>query len=156
MIAAALASAVLVVPRGCVLQVVPLRTASALVALLSGGVSATDSLPAHMTGKWDGRLTDGRPVYWTWTVEITKQNVDGSLDAIVDVSGGVNCFTRKRHTTGKYEGTVLILNIPRAPRGQCRDLTLELRPTPAHLFEGAGASTMRDVRMYLDRTPTAR
>jgi hypothetical protein len=106
-----------------------------------------------MTGKWDGRLTDGRrPVYWTWTVDITKQNPDGSFEAVVDLSEGVNCFTRKRHTIGKYDGTVFVLTIPRDPKAQCRDLTLELRRGAAHLFEGVGASTMRDVIMYLDRT----
>jgi hypothetical protein len=107
-----------------------------------------------MTGKWDGRLTDGRSVYWTWTVDITKLEPDGSLEAVVDVAGGVNCFTRKQRTTGRYDGTVLILSVPRAPRAQCRGLTLELHRGAAHLFEGAGASTMRNVRMYLDRAPT--
>jgi hypothetical protein len=130
----------------------------AIVAALAAGslnvVSAADPLPPHLTGKWDGRLTDGRPVYWTWTVNVTKQDRDGSVNAVVDVAGGVNCFTKKQHATGKYDGTVLVLILPRAPTARCRDLTLELQPGTAHLFEGVGASTMRNVKMYLDRATT--
>jgi hypothetical protein len=90
-------------------------------------------------------------VYWTWTVAITKQNEDGSFDALVDVAGGINCFTRKRRTIGEYDGTTLVLTLPRDPKSRCRDLRLELRRGAAHLFEGFGAATMRDVKMYLDR-----
>lgn len=125
---------------------------SLLVSMLSGVASGADPLPTHLTGKWDGRLTDGRPVYWTWTVAITKQNADGSFDALVDVAGGINCFTRKRRAIGEYDGTTLVLTLPRDPESRSRDLRLALRRGAAHLFEGSGASTMRDVKMYLDRS----
>jgi hypothetical protein len=48
--------------------------ASVLVCVGAGVVSTADPLPMRMTGKWDGDLTNGRPVYWTWTVTVTKRH----------------------------------------------------------------------------------
>jgi hypothetical protein len=130
----------------------PLISRALLIATLIAPTSfAAEPLPAHLIGKWDGRLTDGRSVYWTWTVDVIRHDPDGSLEAVVDVSGGINCFTRKRHTTGNFDGTKLVLTLPREPQARCPNLTLELERGTAHLFEGVGASTMRNVKMYLDR-----
>lgn len=126
-------------------------TAILLGTTAAASAWAAEPLPAHLIGKWDGRLTDGRPVFWTWTVDVTRHDPDGSLEAVVDVSGGINCFTRKQRTTGRLDGTKLVLTLPREPQARCPSLTLELHRGTAHLFEGVGASTMRNVKMYLER-----
>jgi hypothetical protein len=130
------------------------RSAVALVlaSMQSGFVIPAEPLPSEMNGKWNGLFPGGQAVDWTWTVSITKQNPDGSFEAIVDVSGGVNCWTKKQKTTGTYDGAVLALIMPREPQAQCGNITLELRRSAAHLFEGVGSLRMRDVKIYLDPT----
>jgi hypothetical protein len=103
-----------------------------------------DVLPAALAGRWIGFGGQGAkaggmmPIDFAWSVTITKQNPDGSIEGTLTY-GGPQCSARNAPMTGKYNGTELRLTAQLEPKAQCGVQTFRMRKAGGkHLFESKG------------------
>ena len=103
--------------------------------------AAQEQLPAAMKGRWIGMggQQGGRiPIDFQWSIEITKQNPDGSIVGTMSY-GGPQCSAKNAPMTGTFDGTELRVTAELQPRAQCGTQTFRLKKAGGkHLFEGKG------------------
>jgi hypothetical protein len=134
------------------------RTTLALALCAAIGVlpltqtAAQEPLPASMAGRWvgfggEGAKAGGRmPIDFAWSIKITKQNPDGSIEGTLSF-GGPSCSAKDTPMTGTFDGKELKLTAQLQPAAQCGEQTFRMRKAGGkHLFEGGGQTR----KGYLD------
>lgn len=104
--------------------------------------AAQDQLPTAMKGRWigmggQGAKQGGRiPIDFPWSVEITKQSPDGSLEGTMSYAGP-QCSAKNAPMTGTFKEGELRVTAELQPQMQCGKQTFRLKKTGGkHLFEG--------------------
>jgi hypothetical protein len=123
---------------------------SAAIGLLLPVVEAgaQEQLPTSLKGRWlgMGQQAGKTPIDFAWSIEITKQNPDGTLEGTMTY-GAPMCKAKDAPMTGRYDGEQLIVSAELQPKAQCGVQTFRLKKTGGkHLFEVRG----RDRDGYLD------
>ena len=105
---------------------------------------AQEQLPAAMNGRWLGMGGQGAkqggkmPIDFAWSIKITKQNPDGSIEGTMSY-GGPQCSAKDAPMTGSFDGTELKFTAQLEPKAQCGVQTFRMRKAGGkHLFEGKG------------------
>ena len=110
--------------------------------------AAQEQLPAAMSGRWLGMGQKGGkiPIDFAWSVAITKQSPDGSIEGTMSYAGP-QCSAKNAPMTGTFDGTELKVTAELQPKAQCGKQTFRLKKAGGkHLFEGKG----QDRQGYLD------
>jgi hypothetical protein len=106
--------------------------------------AAQEPLPAAMSGRWTGMGGEGAkaggriPIDFAWSIKITKQNPDGSIEGTMSY-GGPQCSAKDTPLTGTFDGKELKLTAQLQPAAQCGKQTFRMRKAGGtHLFESKG------------------
>ena len=110
---------------------------------------AQEKLPAELQGRWVGTAKGSvgqMPIDFAWSIKITKQNPDGSLEGTMNYAGP-GCSANNAPMTGTFDGTELAVKATLEPQARCRTQTFRLKKTGGkHLFE----AKQRNREGYLD------
>lgn len=120
----------------------------ALALLPLAPASAQEQLPSSLKGRWIGMGQQaGRiPIDFEWSLQITKQNPDGSIEGTMSFAGP-RCSARNAPMTGTFDGQQLIFTTHLEPKAQCGKQTFRMTKRGGkHLFEGRA----QDREGYLD------
>lgn len=120
----------------------------ALALLPLAPAAAQEQLPASLKGRWIGMGQQaGRvPIDFEWSLVITKQNPDGSIEGTMSYAGRM-CSAKDAPMTGTFDGKQLIVSAELEPRAQCGKMTFRMAKRGGkHLFEARG----QDREGYLD------
>lgn len=105
-------------------------------------IVAQEQLPASMAGRWIGMGGGGAkqggkiPIDFAWSIKITKQNPDGSIEGTLSY-GGPSCSAKDAPMTGTFNGKELKLTAQLQPPAQCGKQTFRMKKVGGtHLFEG--------------------
>jgi hypothetical protein len=112
----------------------------ALALLPLAPAAAQEQLPSSLKGRWVGMGQQaGRvPVDFEWSLEITKQNSDGSIEGTMSY-GGSRCSAKNAPMTGTFDGKQLVVSAMLEPKAQCGKQTFRMvKRGGKHLFEGRG------------------
>ena len=128
----------------------PLLMLCILIGLLPFAQTvAQEKLPPELQGRWvgTGKGSVGQmPIDFAWSVKITKQNPDGSLEGTMNYDGP-GCSAKNAPMTGTFDGTELAVKATLEPEARCRTQTFRVKKTGGqHLFEGK----QRNREGYLD------
>jgi hypothetical protein len=102
--------------------------------------AAQEKLPTAMKGRWIGMGQQGGkiPIDFPWSIEITKQNPDGSIEGSMNYAGP-QCSAKNAPMTGTFDGVDLIVTTELQPKMQCGKQSFRLKKSGGkHLFEGKG------------------
>jgi hypothetical protein len=102
--------------------------------------AAQEQLPAALKGRWLGMGQKGGkiPIDFAWSIQITKQNPDGSIEGTMSFAGP-QCSAKEAPMTGTFDGTELKVTAQLEPKAQCGVQTFRMRKAGGkHLFEGKG------------------
>jgi hypothetical protein len=106
--------------------------------------AAQEPLPAAMSGRWIGMGGQGAkaggmmPIDFAWSVKITKQNPDGTIEGTLSYAGP-QCSAKDAPMTGKYVGKQLQMTVQLEPKAQCGVVNFRMQKAGGkHLFEGKG------------------
>jgi hypothetical protein len=125
-----------------------------LSALYLTQVAAADLLPQSLSGRWVGTIrakggSAWMPVDFAWSLQIAKQNPDGSFEGTITYEGR-QCSAKNAPMKGNFDGAELVVKTELEPKAQCGPTTLRMKKAGGkHMFE----STMRrqgGVDGYLD------
>jgi hypothetical protein len=120
----------------------------ALALLPLAPATAQEQLPSSLKGRWIGMGQQaGRvPIDFEWSLEIAKQNPDGSLMGTLSYAGRM-CSAKNAPMTGTFDGKQLIVSAELEPKAQCGKMTFRMTKRGGkHLFEGRA----QDREGYLD------
>jgi hypothetical protein len=122
--------------------------ATLLLTLLSGYSFGVDPLPTSMKGHWvNDSLAKRREGGGDWSVQIIKVSDGGAFEGKVSFSGQ-KCYGKDMPMTGTYNGSDLVIDIPKL--GDCGQSTATLHKNGTdHMFEG-GMSHSPGIKGYLD------
>jgi hypothetical protein len=125
-------------------RLVLLALCAAVGALPFTQVASQEPLPAAMSGRWIGMGGQGAkaggkmPIDFAWSVKVTKQNPDGSIEGTITY-GGPQCSAKDAPMTGKFDGTELRMTVQLEPKVQCGVQNFRMQKAGGkHLFEGKG------------------
>lgn len=102
--------------------------------------AAQEQLPPSLAGRWlgMGKQAGKIPIDFAWSVKITKQNPDGTIEGTMSY-GGPQCSAKDAPMTGTFDGTELKVTAQLQPAAQCGKQTFRMKKTGGkHLFEGSG------------------
>ena len=102
--------------------------------------AAQEQLPTAMKGRWIGMGNQAGkiPIDFPWSIEITKQNPDGSIEGTMSYAGP-QCSAKNAPMTGTFNGVQLIVTTELQPKMQCGRQSFRLNKSGGkHLFEGKG------------------
>lgn len=117
-------------------------------------VIAADLLPQTLSGRWVGTVrakggSASMPVDFAWSLQIAKQNPDGSFEGTITYDGR-QCKAKNAPMKGTFDGVELVVKTELEPKTECGPTTFRMKKTGGkHMFEG----TMRagpGVVGYLD------
>ncbi len=120
----------------------PAAVASFIVAAVllapATTVSAQESLPKALKGEWTS------PYVAEWSVRITKQNPDGSIEGTASYYGKL-CGARDAPMTGTFDGTTPVTRTDLDPKPACGKAVFRLKKGGSkHWFEGKSQSSGYD------------
>lgn len=102
--------------------------------------AAQEQLPPALQGRWlgMGKQAGKIPIDFAWSVRITKQNPDGTIEGTLTYAGP-QCSAKDAPMSGKFDGTELKVTAQLEPKAQCGVQTFRMRKAGGkHLFEGKG------------------
>lgn len=110
----------------------------ALIGLLPFAQTvAQEQLPTELQGRWVGMSKAGKmPIDFPWSIKITKQNPDGSIEGTLSYAG-LGCSAKNAPMTGTFNGKDLTVKAPLEPQAQCKTPTFRMHKSGGkHMFEG--------------------
>lgn len=109
---------------------------SVLIFMPVAQVAADDALPKSLSGRWIGTTVKRTPYDFAWSLQIAKQNPDGSFEGTINYDGR-QCTARNAPMTGTFDGAELTIKTELEPKTQCGPTTFRLKKAGGkHLFEG--------------------
>jgi hypothetical protein len=112
----------------------------ALALLPLAPAAAQEQLPSSLKGRWlgMGQQVGRMPVDFEWSLQITKQNPDGSIEGTMSFAGPM-CSAKNAPMTGTFDGKQLVVSAVLEPKAQCGKSTFRMvKRGGKHLFEGRG------------------